>query len=597
MPCSAFGADKTLDLNLVNQTSVPLSEYFSFFEDSNKTLTLTDIQTPEISERFELNNNSGNYLNFHYTSSAYWLRLPLKNSSDKPSAWMLEITYPLLANVELYQPNERGGYQIIHTGYSVPLSQRPYKNRFFVLPISIPAYANQQVYLRIETPNAMLIPATLWQQNAFCGHERTDNIIQALYFGMAIAMILYNLLIFTVLRDFNYLLYVIFSCFSAFSIIFYTGLSNELFPWSDSTFVTKIGVSVTTAWAFVGFLLFMRRMLNTSITVPKLDQLLKLSITINIALPFLLIFLFQNVIRYRSIIILVTSILILIVSLICATKRQRSAYFFLAAFLFLFVAVIIAALNPLSTLSPSITNIETAIQFGSALEMLLLAFALADRYKTLRQEKEDAQQLLVETLKSSEQLLEMRVAERTAELQIANSKLETLSMTDSLTGIANRRRFDEILKSEWFRAERQHQSLTLAMLDVDWFKKYNDYYGHQHGEECLQNVAKILTAHVCRASDLIARYGGEEFAFIIPATDGSKAFQLAQKICNDFKMLALPHETSTFGYVTVSIGIATVIPRKNLSPEILIKNADTALYQAKEQGRNRVICTSVDIGK
>ena len=381
------------------------------------------------------------------------------------------------------------------------------------------------------------------------------------------------------------------------SMIFYTGLSNELLSWSDSIFGTKIGVSTTTAWAFVVFLLFMRQMLNTAIIVPKFDFLLKLLIAINIALPFFLVFLFQNVIPYRSLIILVTSVLILIVSLTCAAKRQRSAYFFLAAFFSLFVTVTISALIPLSILSPNLTNIETAIQLGSSLEMLLLAFALADRYKTLRQEKEDAQQLLVETLKSSEHILEMRVAERTAELQIANDKLETLSMTDSLTGIANRRRFDEVFKNEWFRAERQHQSLTLALLDVDWFKKYNDYYGHQMGDECLRNVAKILMAHACRASDLVARYGGEEFAFIVPATDGSKAFQLAQKICNDFKMLALPHETSTFGYVTVSIGIATVIPNKNLSPDILIKNADVALYRAKEQGRNRVVCTGVEIGK
>ncbi len=593
---SVFAADKMLDVSQLNQPTVSLSEYFSILEDSDKTLTLANIQTSEISERFQLNETLGNYLNFHYTSSAYWLRLHLKNSSDKPSVWMLEIPYPPLANIAFYQPSGQG-YQTIHSGYSVPFAQRPYRNRFFVLPISIPAYANQLVYLRIETPNAMIIPAKLWQQNAFYEHERTDYIIQALYFGMVIAMVLYNLLIFTILRDVNYLLYVIFSCLSALSMIFYSGLSSELLPWSDSTLGTKIGASTTAAWLFVIFLLFMRRMLSTSIIVPKLDYLLKLFIGINIALPFFLVLLFEQVIKYRSIIVLISSLLILVVSLICALKRQRSAYFFMAAFSFLFLAITLSALSTLSTLQLDISDTEIAIQFGSALEMLLLAFALADRYKTIRQEKEHAQQLLVETLKSSEQLLEMRVAERTAELQIANCKLEALSMTDGLTGIANRRCFDEVLKSEWFRAERQNQPLALGMLDVDWFKKYNDYYGHQMGDECLQNVAKVLTTHVCRASDLVARYGGEEFVFIIPAADDARVLHVAQKICETFKKLALAHEASMFGYVTVSIGVATIIPDKGLSPETLIKNADMALYRAKEQGRNTVICAGIDIGK
>lgn len=603
LPQIVFGASKVLDISEMDVPSVSLTEYFSILEDSDKTLTIANIQTPEVADRFKLNVTKRKYLNFYYTNSAYWLRLHIENSSDKTIERMLEIAYPPLANIQFYQPHEQG-YQIIHTGYAVPLSQRPYKNRFFVIPVSIPAYANQLVYLRIETPNAMMIPATLWQQNAFYTHERIDYIIQALYCGMVIAMVLYNLLIFTILRDVNYLLYVIFSCFSILSMVFYTGLSCELLPWSDSIFGSKIGASVTTASAIVIFLFFMRRVLNTAITVPHFDRLLKLFIAINIALPFFLVFMFQQIIKYRSIIVLITSLLILVVSLICAVKRQRSAYFFLAAFSFLFGAITIAALSSLSTLPLSITNTETAIQFGSALEMLLLAFALADRYNVIRQEKEKAQadllhtqQLLLKNMKSSEQILEMRVAERTAELQIANNKLETLSMTDGLTGIANRRHFDEVLDNEWHRANRQNQPLALALIDVDWFKKYNDYYGHQMGDECLKIVAKVLATTICRTGDLVARYGGEEFAFITPATNETTALYLANKLCEAFRTLALPHKMSAFGYVSVCVGVAVIIPQEGLGSDMLIKNADNALYRAKTLGRNQVILTKMESGK
>jgi two-component system, sensor histidine kinase LadS len=244
------------------------------------------------------------------------------------------------------------------------------------------------------------------------------------------------------------------------------------------------------------------------------------------------------------------------------------------------------------------TNIITTAgpTFGSALEMLLLAFALADRYNVIRQEKEkaqsnalEAQQLLVENLKSSEQILETRVAERTAELQILNSKLEALSTTDSLTGIANRRRFDEVLESEWIRAARLGQPLALAMIDIDWFKKYNDHYGHQGGDDCLKNVAAVLAANVCRTGDLVVRYGGEEFAFIVPATEGGVALNIANKIIDALQTLALPHKMSMFGYVTASIGVAAIIPEHGLAPDILLKAADEALYRAKEQGRNRAL--------
>ncbi len=345
---------------------------------------------------------------------------------------MLEIGYAPLADIQFYQSNEEN-FQVTKTGYAVHFPQRPYKNRFFVLPISVASNSNQYVYLRIQTPNAMVIPARLWEENDFLAFERKDNIIQAMYFGVISSMILYNLFLFGVLRDYSYFLYVMFSCFTVLSMIFYSGISNELFPWSDTFFITKIGTSVATSVTVAFLLLFMREMLNTAIIIPKVDVVIKSFVVINALMPIFLLMPIENIIKYKTIILLISVFLILIVSFICMLKNQRSAYFFMLAFAFLFLTILSITLNALSILSFNVISSTWKLQFGSTCEMLILAFTLSDRFNVLRSEKEtaqtnllQAQQLLMENLKSSEQILEIRVLERTVALKRSEAKLKQL---------------------------------------------------------------------------------------------------------------------------------------------------------------------------
>jgi diguanylate cyclase (GGDEF)-like protein len=247
------------------------------------------------------------------------------------------------------------------------------------------------------------------------------------------------------------------------------------------------------------------------------------------------------------------------------------------------------------------TNVftEDGLQLGSSLEMLLLAFALADRINVMRQEKLQtqaqllqAQEQLVEGLQRSERELEARVAQRTEELQVLNLRLETLSMTDALTGIANRRQFDELLQQQWHQAQRSSAPLALAVLDVDWFKPYNDLYGHPAGDACLRQIAQALQATLSRSTDLVARYGGEEFVLLAPLTDLTGARLLAEKLAAAVAALNLPHQGSPFARVTLSIGVAALIVTPGMQPQALVQRADEALYRAKQQGRNRVECDS-----
>ena len=197
------------------------------------------------------------------------------------------------------------------------------------------------------------------------------------------------------------------------------------------------------------------------------------------------------------------------------------------------------------------------------------------------QAKVNAMRRLVEMQRS---LLDL-----TYKLNVANKELQLLSATDGLTGLSNRRMYDELSLREWRRCERTKKSFALVMVDVDYFKPYNDYFGHQAGDECLKAVATQMRRAAPRASDVVARYGGEEFVFALGETDMDGAKWVANHLRQRIADLNMPHPGSAFRHVTVSCGVASVLPSDAVSLEKLLQSADYALYQAKEQGRNRVV--------
>lgn len=184
---------------------------------------------------------------------------------------------------------------------------------------------------------------------------------------------------------------------------------------------------------------------------------------------------------------------------------------------------------------------------------------------------------------------EQELLEVKRQLEEANSILQHLSFIDGLTGIANRRRFDEMLKNEWNRGMRPGLPLALIIFDIDLFKKYNDSLGHQAGDTCLKQVAQALKETLKRPGDLAVRYGGEEFAAILPNTSLEGAANIAETIRTSVENLKILHHASEVSkYVTVSLGVAARIPNPYSSLEVLIEEADRALYQAKKDGRNRL---------
>ncbi|MDH5710654.1 MAG: sensor domain-containing diguanylate cyclase [Gammaproteobacteria bacterium] len=177
------------------------------------------------------------------------------------------------------------------------------------------------------------------------------------------------------------------------------------------------------------------------------------------------------------------------------------------------------------------------------------------------------------------------------ELILKNKQLEAYSFQDGLTGVANRRMFGRSLFTEWGRAQRNLQPVSVALIDIDYFKQYNDSYGHIQGDICLTQIATALNKVSQRSSDLFARYGGEEFVLLLPDTGHAAALEIAERCRNTVLKLKIPHESSSVSdVITVSVGVSTLIPTADTEPAAIIEAADRMLYQAKRKSRNCVEC-------
>ena len=267
LPTAVIAADKVLDVGEMDRNATSLARYFAVLEDPGRTLTLADVQEPGTASRFTSVQAETAALSYGFTRSAFWLRLNLRNRSDRPVERMLELGYPLLSSIQFHRPNVDGTHQSLATGVAMPFASRAYPGRSFVFPLTLPPHSQQTVYLRVHSVSAMLVPALLWEPQAFRAHERNDYAAQAWYFGMATALILLHFLLFVALRDVAYLLYSGFATLTALTISASNGWGKE-FLWPELTLWSDLAVSALGSLTLAALLVFMRRLLNTRKTYP-----------------------------------------------------------------------------------------------------------------------------------------------------------------------------------------------------------------------------------------------------------------------------------------------------------------------------------------
>ena len=255
------------------------------------------------------------------------------------------------------------------------------------------------------------------------------------------------------------------------------------------------------------------------------------------------------------------------------------------------ITVLLLALAVIEIWLPSLSGIAIGARFyGLGLVYVQRVVAYVQVFALLLMVANQERRRMVADLQAQSRRLELMVAERTAELVSANTRLQRLSQRDGLTGIANRRRFEQVLRREWAEAKQRGETLALVMFDVDYFKAYNDHYGHQAGDRVLRQVARRLVV-VLRSvrRPLIARYGGEEFVVLLPGLAVEEAAELAEALRQAVAQLAIEHMGGgAGGYVSLSGGMAAWVPQQGTRAASLVAAADTMLYVAKAAGRNRL---------
>lgn len=579
-------------IHLIPDTSeLGLGRQLEYLEDPQGSLTIESLLRGEQASAWRQSNQD--ILSFGYTGSTYWIRFNITTEAHTPRDYLLEVAYPVLDYLDVFI--FRDGQQVQHyaMGDRQPFHQRPIDHLNFLFPVEIIPDSVTQVYLRVQSSSSLQVPIRLWQSHTLIEHVFNVTTGQSLFYGAMLVMAIYNLLIFLAIRDISYFYCVMYILCMTLLLAGIQGLTFK-YLWPNTLWLNDTSLILALSGMVFFPSLFFRSFLAIPQTRPVLGKILA-GLACLAVLTAIGAFLFS----YRT--MMVTTMIIAMMAILVGfwagivrwLDGYHAAKYLNLAWIAMLSAGLILAFNKLGLL-PRTWLTEHMAQIGATLEVILLSFALAHRISHERHMRELAQQesalaqqkLLEHQIRANEDL-DRIVRQRTEELEKANAKLKEISATDGLTGLLNRRAFEELFQIEYQRAYREKAPLSIIMVDLDHFKQINDQYGHPFGDLCLIKAAELIRSNIRRPPDAAARYGGEEFILLLPKTDLQGALCVARNILKAFNG-AKVQDGDLCLTVTASLGVASHIPDAHTSREALLREADMNLYQAKGNGRNRV---------
>ncbi len=579
--CFEAHATSALQMETAQQSYSP-GGYVEYIEDESGQLDIASIRTqPENAWK----NSSKPGLNFGFSSSAYWFRIHLETSA--PQSWLLEIGHPLLDEITLYLFAGEELLQKVQTGDTKPFIKRPLKFREFVFPLRLPPTGEATIYLRVQSSGSVQVPMRLWQEAAFHEQDEIETGAIGIYFGIILAMILYNLFLYLRVYEAAYIYYVLYVAMFGFVIAILTGWGYK-YLWPEAVAFQQYGLAIFIILGGIFVCRFIHYFLDLPNQAPRIGYLLTGAVlTLLFLLSLLPFFSYHAVIQPALIMVMIISLIALYTGMMLWQRGGVIARYFTIAWSTFLIAVLLAVLEKFAFL-PTTYWAEIFLPAGMVLELILLSLALGERIHSDKQYRIQAQQEIIQLQMKNQEELEQKVQMRTLELEEANTKLHLLAITDGLTGIFNLRHFLERGAHEIKIARRYQHPIALIMLDIDHFKSVNDTYGHDVGDRVLKHVVDTC-CRVNRETDIIGRLGGEEFGILLLETPAEAAHAVADRLRCEVEASPIEHEGTTIT-VTVSQGVCTIdSTQPYLTIEQMRKVADRALYQAKELGRNRTV--------
>ncbi|PAU76317.1 sensor domain-containing diguanylate cyclase [Halomonas salipaludis] len=514
-------------------------------------------------------------LHLGYTQAPVWLRSELRNASDAAQQWIVQFEYPFLDYVTLHIVRHQTT-EVLKSGSAVPVGQRAMAHRQAVFPLTLAAGEDVTLLARVESHGSKMLSANLLSPERFYTSNDRQNFWLATYFGMLLALGSYNLLLYFGLRERVFLHYALFVCSFTLAILTFNGTGTLIF-WSalgeHSGRLVTLGFTLASAMAT----LFAQSFLDTANYSPRWHRVLgafRLWCWLAVAMALLLPM--QVALQVMDVTGFCAALLLLSCAISSSLRKVPGARLFVLAWSIFLLGASVFALRNLGILPSNFITLH-GIQIGSALEMLLLSFALAARFNKLKRQKEQAQAEMLASLKRHEAALEQKVAERTAEL-------ETMASRDMLTGLLNRNGLAQCAASALERSRRMQQPLALLMLDLDDFKPINDRFGHAVGDQVLQRVARRIAVQA-RAGDHCARFGGDEFIVLAEnCGDEDDLAEIRQRLTEAITApIALPNGSRVS--VGVSIG-SSCYNGGTPDFEELLRQADIAMYRTKRQAND-----------
>jgi diguanylate cyclase (GGDEF)-like protein len=450
----------------------------------------------------------------------------------------------------------------IHTGMAVPFSRRPVANVVPVLAIPPQLLDGTPFLVRVRTSTEVRAPLLMTAQALALQDEGTRTVV-FLFVGFYFAVGLIFGLLYLNLRDRQLLLYAL----VMLSLVAFEAINKAYawqYVWPNASLEWHLPNAMA-FWAYYAALVaFCSSYLGGAgrLAFFKRAALVLLICNLPAAIAGAIVHDFPGVLLTSETLTIALLVCLLVWAIFAWRDGQRSARYYVFAFAGVCIGVVANRLA-LDQIIPHTPFTEWILEIGIAWEAILLALAVASYLNDTTREN--------------------------ALLHASEQQLQRLASIDGLTGVTNRRAFDTRLEAEWNRACRSGRSLALLFVDVDWFKQYNDAYGHLAGDDGLRQIARTLARFATRSSDLCARYGGEEFAVLLAEASVADATDLAEQMRLAVADLSVPHATASAGHLTISIGVAACVPTLDAAPTTLVHAADRALYEAKRSGRDKVV--------